>query len=80
MPKKTTLASATTKPVDAEKWVSETPKAAVRASEKPARLVVELPVNLHRKLKGKCGIEGLKIKDVIQSLLEQYVTGRIKAP
>ena len=80
MTKKTALASATTKPVDAEKWVSEKPKVAARASEKPARLVVELPIDLHRKLKGKCGSEGLKIKDVIQSLLEQYIAGRIKTP
>ena len=80
MTKKTALASATRKPVDPETWVSEKPKTAVKPSEKPARLVVELPADLHRKLKGKCGVEGLKIKDVIQSLLEQYLAGKITNP
>jgi len=77
MPKQTALASATQKPVDPEAWVSEKPKAA-DATEKPARLVVELPADLHRQLKGKCGMEGLKIKDVIRNLLEKYLAGSLK--
>jgi hypothetical protein len=76
MTKQTALASATKKPVDPETWVSEKPKAA--ATEKPARLVVELPADMHRQLKGKCGREGLKIKEVIQDLLEQYLAGNKK--
>jgi len=79
MSKQTALARATKKPVDPETWVSEKPKAAAAATEKPARLVVELPSELHRQLKGKCGMEGLKIKDVIQGLLEQYLAGNLKA-
>jgi hypothetical protein len=75
MTKKTGLATAIKKPVDPDKWVSEKPKA---TTEKPARLVVDLPADLHRQLKGKCGIEGLKIKDVIHNLLEQYLAGKIK--
>ena len=78
MTKKTALASATKKPIDPESWVSEKPKTAA-TTEKLARLVVELPPDLHRQLKGKCGMEGLKIKDVIQSLLEQYLAGSLKA-
>lgn len=77
MMKRTALASATKKPVDPEAWVAEKPKAAA-TTEKPARLVVELPADLHRQLKGKCGMEGLKIKDVIQGLLEQYLVGEDK--
>jgi hypothetical protein len=49
------------------------------AAEKPARLVVELPPDLHRQLKGKCGMEGRKIKDVIQDLLQQYLAGSVRA-
>lgn len=81
MAKQTALASATRKPVDPEAWVAEKPKAATAgagANEKPSRLVVEIPPDLHRQLKGKCGSEGLKIKDVIQKLLERYLTGNIK--
>jgi hypothetical protein len=78
MTKRTALASATQKPVNPETWVSEKPKA-ISATEKPARLVVEIPPELHRQLKGKCGMEGLKIKDVIQDLLERYLAGNPKA-
>lgn len=74
MTKKTGLANATTKPKDPEAWVAEKPNvAANQTTEKPARLVVELPVDLHRQLKGKCGSEGLKIKTVIEQLLRDWV-------
>jgi hypothetical protein len=76
MPKKTGLASAVKKPIDPEEWVKEKPK--TTTDEKPARLVVEIPADMHRQLKGKCGMEGLKIKDVIQDLLQQYLEGNIK--
>lgn len=79
MTKQTALASATRKPVDPEAWVAAKPKAAASAAAKPARLVVELPPDLHRQLKGKCGMEGRKIKDVIQDLLQQYLAGSVKA-
>jgi hypothetical protein len=70
--KKTALASATAKPNDPEAWVSAKPQLNP-STEKPARLVVELPAELHRKLKGKCGMQGLKIKDVINELLQEWV-------
>lgn len=71
MPKKTGLVNAVKKPVDPEDWVKE--KTKTTTEEKPARLVVEIPADLHRQLKGKCGMEGMKIKDVIQDLLVQYL-------
>jgi hypothetical protein len=79
--KKTALASATKKPIDPDAWVnamptpqkSEVVTTTAAASEKPARLVVELSPDLHRKLKGKCGVEGLKIKDVVNELLQGWV-------
>lgn len=70
--KKTALASATAKQKDPEAWVSAKPHTNP-STEKPARLVVELPAELHRKLKGKCGLKGLKIKDVINELLQEWV-------
>lgn len=76
MTKKTGLANAIKKPVDPENWVKEKPK--TTTEEKSARLVVDVPADLHRQLKGRCGIEGLKIKDVIQNLLVQYLEGKIK--
>lgn len=73
--KKTALANVTKKQVDPDSWVNAKPisTGAGEVSEKPARLVVELPPDLHRKLKGKCGVEGLKIKDVVNELLQDWV-------
>ena len=71
MTKRTALATANPKPIDPETWVKEPAKP--ESPEKVARLVVELPADLHRRLKGRCGLEGVTIKDVIQKLLEQYL-------
>ena len=77
MPKKTGLAIATKPPVDPEKWVTETTPPSVPAGP-VARMTVELPLQLHRELKGKCGREGLKIKRVIIALVQEYLAGNIK--
>jgi len=76
MPKKTGLATATKPPVDPEKWVTETTTPSVPAGPL-ARMTVELPLELHRELKGKCGREGLKIKKVIIALVQEYLAGNI---
>ena len=77
MPKKTGLATATKPPVDPEQWVTETTTPSVRAGP-IARMTVELPLELHRELKGKCGREGLKIKRVIIALVQEYLAGNLK--
>ena len=77
MPKKTGLATATKPPVDPEQWVTETTTPSVPAGP-IARMTVELPLELHRELKGKCGREGLKIKRVIIALVQEYLAGNLK--
>jgi hypothetical protein len=77
MPKKTGLATATKPPVDPEQWVTETTPPSISAGP-IARMTVELPLELHRELKGKCGREGLKIKRVIIALVQEYLAGNIK--
>jgi hypothetical protein len=77
MPKKTGLATATKPPVDPEQWVTETTPSSIPAGP-IARMTVELPLELHRELKGKCGREGLKIKRVIMALVQEYLAGNIK--
>ena len=77
MPKKTGLATATKSPVDPEKWVTETTSPS-RPAGPIARMTVELPLEMHRELKGKCGREGLKIKHVIIALVQGYLAGKIK--
>jgi hypothetical protein len=76
MPKKTGLATATKPPVDPEKWVTETTPLSTHTGS-IARMTVELPLELHRELKGKCGREGLKIKRVIIALVQEYLAGSI---
>ena len=77
MPKKTGLATATKPLVDPEKWVTDTTTPSIPAGP-IARMTVELPLELHRELKGKCGREGLKIKRVIIALVQEYLAGNIK--
>jgi ParG protein len=77
MPKKTGLATATKPPVDPEKWVTDTTPPSIPAGP-IARMTVELPLEMHRELKGKCGREGLKIKQVIIALVQDYLAGKIK--
>jgi len=77
MPKKTGLATATKPPVDPEKWVTDTTTPNISAGP-IARMTVELPLEMHRELKGKCGREGLKIKKVIIALVQDYLEGKIK--
>jgi len=77
MPKKTGLATATKPPVDPENWVTDTTPPSIPAGP-IARMTVELPLEMHRELKGKCGREGLKIKKVIMALVQDYLAGNIK--
>ncbi len=72
MPKKTGLATATKPPVDPEKWVTDTTTPSIPAGP-IARMTVELPLEMHRELKGKCGREGLKIKKVIIALVLRFI-------
>lgn len=77
MPKKTGLATATRPPVDPEKWVTDT-SAPDKANSPMTRMTVELPLDMHRELKGKCGREGLRIKQVILALVHEYLAGNLK--
>lgn len=54
----------------------ETPPATVTAGPKaPApkmkRLTIDIPDSLHRRVKSRCGQDGLRMADVIRDLLEQ---------
>jgi ParG len=60
-----------------EKWVTDTTTPSIPAGP-IARMTVELPLEMHRELKGKCGREGLKIKKVIMALVQEYLAGNIK--
>jgi hypothetical protein len=77
MAKKTSLVSATKKPISPEAWIAEAEKPKAATTEKPARLVVEIPSGMHRRLKIECAKNGLTIKNVMESLIDQYLNGDI---
>jgi hypothetical protein len=79
MPKKTALAKRS--PVSPEQWIEQADK---RPKLKPTggggpivRVTFEFPQDLHRKMKGKAGSEGLTLKQVMMSLARQWIEGNI---
>ena len=75
MAKKTGLAQATTQkkaPLTPDEWVgSDKSKPTDKGAS--SRLVVDIPAELHKRLKGKCALEGITIRDVVRSILEKYL-------
>ena len=80
MAKKTALVAATQSPSqpNADAWLQSLDKKGRQVETETARLVVEIPVDIHRQLKSRCGAEGLTIKDVVNDLLAGYLAGKIK--
>lgn len=58
-------------PVEADQWVeSRTPLAA--EPEAPSkRLTIDIPADLHRRIKSQCALRGTKIADEVRELLLQ---------
>ena len=49
----------------AENWVQD------KAGEPVQRLTIELPARLHAQVKAACALRGIKMKDLVRTLLEQ---------
>ena len=49
----------------AEHWVQD------KAGEPVKRLTIELPARLHARVKAECALRGIKMKDLVRTLLEQ---------
>ena len=49
----------------AENWVQD------KAGEPVKRLTIELPAQLHAQVKAQCALRGIKMKDLVRTLLEQ---------
>ena len=50
----------------AENWIQDKP-----AGEPVKRLTIELPAQLHAQVKAECALRGIKMKDLVRTLLEQ---------
>ncbi len=49
----------------AEHWVQD------KAGEPVKRLTIEIPAQLHAQVKAACALRGVKMKDLVRTLLEQ---------
>ena len=63
--KKVSITSPVRSAQQAESWVQD------KAGEPVKRLTIELPARLHAQVKAKCALEGVKMKDLVRTLLEQ---------
>ena len=78
MAKKTALAKKS--PASPEQWIQEAdkrPKPTPTGEGPIVRVTFEFPQDLHRKMKGKAGSEGLTLKQVMMSLARQWIEGNI---
>jgi len=57
---------------DAEKWVQK--RLPEVSEEETARLTIDVPVTLHKRLKAHCAMEGQRMNQVIRSLIEQHLS------
>lgn len=62
--------------INVEEWIekgsSETPVAATPEKIETVRFTIDIPVELHAKIKYKCAIKKVKMKQEIQALLERH--------
>lgn len=75
MTKQTALAAAVKKPANPDEWVKAKPPA---ETMKPARLVVEIPDDMHARIKIKCAEQRIKIKDATERLFQLWLDGKIQ--
>ena len=79
MTKQTGLASAVKKPASPDDWVKAAGAGAPKAATgKQARLVVEIPDELHAAIKIKCAEQRMKIKDASRCLFQLWIEGKVQ--
>ena len=57
----------------ADRWVGDVSVAPEQAPPKPVRMkrfTIDVPADLHRRIKTKCASEGLQMADVLRQMLE----------
>ena len=57
----------------ADRWVGDVGIAPEQAPQKPVRmkrLTIDVPADLHRRIKTECASEGLQMADVLRQMLE----------
>lgn len=57
--------------LNAESWV-ETGKSAKKGEEDLTRFTIDIPTELHVRIKSQCALRRVKMRDEIQALLEKH--------
>ena len=68
MAKQVSITSPARAAQQAERWVQD------KAGEPVKRLTIEIPAQLHAQVKAACALRGVKMKDLVRTLLEQECT------
>lgn len=55
--------------IDADKWVKE---GTASSKQETTRFTIDIPTELHAKIKSYCALKKVKMKDEIQVLLEKH--------
>jgi hypothetical protein len=68
---------ATTPAGELDQWVSggekgQTAAAPPRTAEKPARLTIDLPAELHAKFKARCALKRTRMIDEVRRFIEDW--------
>ena len=56
-----------------DRWVGEVGVAPEQAPQKPVRMkrfTIDVPADLHRRIKAQCATEGTKMADMLREMLE----------
>lgn len=65
-----------TSETSADEWVlqgtAETSPPPANRNEPTTRFTIDIPSDLHRKIKSFCALKGIKMKEEIQKLLENH--------
>ena len=68
MAKQVSITSPARASQQAESWVQD------KSGEPVKRLTIEIPAQLHAQVKAACALRGVKMKDLVRTLLEQECT------
>ena len=77
-----TVAFKMPKPATPDKWVRNTPapeQPSAAAQQATRRFTIDVPIDLHSRIKVECARRGLKMADVLRELLEREFPPAVKS-
>ena len=76
-----TVAFKVPKPATPDEWVRNAPEqpSAPAAQQATKRFTIDVPIDLHSRIKVECAKRGLKMADVLRELLEREFPPAVKS-